>query len=197
MVEAISRERWQSAQVDELVDYDYGHEESYKNSSRIILQDYFGINPETDLVDKKIIESGGGCYPSIYFCVGLSKAVNVEPLYDQFPEHVQQKLVDANIQSVSTGFEDYKGKTKFDEAWFFNVLTHVMDPSLQIQIAKRIAKTVRIFEPLNTAINNEHPHSLDLEFFQKEFPDTELKVYQGGTKERFHQANCVYLTYNS
>ena len=110
MVEVISQERWEEAQSGEINHYDYGNEENYRNSAYIILRDHFNIDPENDLADKKILESGGGCYPSIYFCKGLKKAVNVEPLSDKFPDNVKSRLGNANIECVSIAFEDYKGR---------------------------------------------------------------------------------------
>lgn len=195
MIEVISQERWEQAQSGEINDYDYGNEENYKNSAYIILRDHFNIDPENDLVGKKILESGGGCYPSTYFCKGLKKVVNVEPLSDKFPENVKSRLNNANVECVSVGFEDYKGRSKFDEVWFFNVLQHVRDPYLQIENAKRIANVIRVFEPIDTAINNEHPHSFNIQFFREQFPDAEVKMYHGGSVARFHGANCAYLTW--
>lgn len=197
MVEGISQERWDSAQKGEVAHYDYNNEPNYKNASFIILGEYFGLDPEKDFVDKKILEPGGGCFPSVYFCKGLKKAVNIEPLYDQFPENVKQRLSANGIECLSIPFEKYSKKTKFDEIWFFNVLTHVIDPRLQLELAKKVAKTVRVFEPIDTATNNEHPHTLTYEFFESVFPDTEIKRYAGGSRSGFHQANCVYFTYNS
>ena len=193
MIEVISQERWEEAQSGEIHHYDYNNEENYKNSVYIILRDHFNIDPENDLVGKKILESGGGCSPAISFCKGLKKSVNVEPLYDKFPEEIKEKLNNLKIESVSIGFEDYKKRAKFDEVWFFNVLQHVRDPFLQIENAKRIAKIIRVFEPIDTAINNEHPHTFSMEFFREQFPNTEVKMYHGGSSERFHQANCAYL----
>jgi hypothetical protein len=195
MVEIISKERWNDAQLGEVNHYDYGNEESYKNSAYIILRDHFQIDPETDLVNKKILESGGGCYPAVYFCKGLKKAVNVEPLYDKFPDYIKALLTNSKIECISTGFEDHKERLKFDEVWFFNVLQHVRDPYTQIQNAKDIANVIRVFEPIDTSTNNEHPHSFSIEFFKEQFPDTEVKMYHGGSVARFHGANCAYLTW--
>lgn len=195
MVEIISKERWNDAQLGEVNRYDYENKENYKNSAYIILRDHFQIDPEIDLVGKKVLESGGGCYPAVYFCKGLKKAVNVEPLYDKFPDHIKTLLTDAKIECISTGFEDHKGRLKFDEVWFFNVLQHVRDPYMQIENAKNISNVVRVFEPIDTAINNEHPHSFSIEFFKEQFSDTEVKMYHGGSVARFHGANCAYLTW--
>lgn len=195
MIEVISQERWKQAQCGEINHYDYGNVENYKNSTYIILRDHFNIDPENDLVGKKILESGGGCYPSTYFCKGLKKSVNVEPLSDKFPDNVKSRLKNANVECVSVGFEDYKRHLKFDEVWFFNVLQHVRDPYLQIENAKRIANVIRVFEPIDTAINNEHPHSFNIQFFREQFPDAEVKMYHGGSIARFHGANCAYLTW--
>lgn len=195
MVEVISQERWEQAQSGEVEHYDYGNEENYRNSSYIILRDHFHIDTEKDLKDKKILESGGGCHPALSVCSGLERAVNVEPLYDKFPEDIKEALNSANIECLSIGFEDYEEESEFDEVWFFNVLQHVRDPFLQIENAKKIANVIRVFEPIDTAINNEHPHSFSVEFFKEQFPNTEVKTYRGGSVARFHGANCAYLTW--
>lgn len=195
MIESISQERWEDAQSKEINHYDYNNEENYKNTTLIILRDHFKIDVDQDLIGKKILESGGGCYPSIYFCKGLKKSVNVEPLYDKFPDHVKTRFKNSNVECVSIGFEDYKGRSKFDEVWFFNVLQHVRDPFLQIENAKKIATTIRVFEPVDTAIDTEHPHSFNVDFFKDQFPESEVKIYHGGSIARFHGANCVYLTW--
>jgi len=197
MVETISQERWEEAQRGEDLFYQHNYENEtvYKNATSIILENYFNINLETDLVGKKILECGGGCYPASYFCTGIKKVVNVEPLYDKFPDSVKEKLLDKKIESVSIPFEDYTTKIKFDEVWFFNVLQHVRDPLLQIENAKKIAKTIRVFEPINTSVNNEHPHSFNLEFFENQFPNTTIGTHKGGSIDKFHQADCVYLVW--
>jgi len=197
MIESISQERWEQAQDGEIHHYDYENKKNYRNSVFIILKDHFGINPESDLIGKKILEPGGGCFPSVYFCKGLKKAVSIEPLYDKFPDYVKERLIDNGVETLSIPFEKYSVKTKFDEVWFFNVLTHVIDPKLQLETAKKVAKTIRIFEPIDTAINNEHPHSLNCNFFKEIFPDAEIKKYDGGSKPGFHQANCVYFSYTA
>lgn len=193
MLKAISKEEWDSAQAGEINHYNYGNKDNYKQSVHIILKDYFKINLETDLVNKKILESGGGCYPAAYFCTGLKKAVNIEPLYDKFPDHIKTTLADAKIDCIPIGFEDYTDNLKFDEVWFFNVLQHVRDPYLQIENAKRIANVIRVFEPIDCPTNNEHPHSFSIQFFKEQFPDTEVKEYKGGSSAGFHGANCAYL----
>lgn len=197
MIESISQERWEQALSGELNHYDYGNQENYRRSSLIILNDYFKINVEKDLIGKKILESGGGSYPSVSICSGLKKSVNVEPNYNNFPEEIKNYLSSKNIECISIGFEDYTGRTKFDEVWFFNVLQHVRDPLLQIENAKKIAKTIRVFEPINTAVNNEHPHSFNLEFFENQFPNTKIGIHRGGSVDKFHQADCVYFVWRS
>lgn len=194
-INPISSERWVQAQSGEVAHYDYENVDNYKNSAMVILKDHFGIDVEKDLMGKKILESGGGCHPAISFCSGLKKAVNVEPLYDKFPENIKENLNNLNIECVSKAFEDYKSRVKFDEVWIFNVLQHVRDPFMQIENAKKLGKIVRIFEPIDTAINNEHPHSFTMKFFEEQFPDADVKMYQGGSVARFHGANCAYLTW--
>lgn len=195
MSEAITQERWEQALSGELNHYDYGNADNYKRASFIILKDHFDIDLGTDLVGKKVLEVGGGAYPSILHATGLSKAVCVEPNFDNFPEEIKDKFKSSNVEGISIPFEEYKGKIKFDEVWFFNVLQHVRDPLLQIENAKRIAKTIRVFEPIDTATNNEHPHTFSETFFKEQFPESEVKIYHGGSVSGFHGANCAYLTW--
>lgn len=204
MIESISRERWERAQEGESHHYDYQNRENYKHAATIILRDHFNVDMDKDLVGKKILESGGGCYPAVYFCKGLKKAVNVEPLYYQFPDDIKSLMNDSGIESCSVGFEDFlqedqliSEEEKFDEVWFFNVLQHVRDPYLQIENAKKISKIIRLFEPIETAINNEHPHSFTIEFFREQFPNTEVSRYRGGSVGRFHGADCAYLIWSN
>ena len=105
--------------------------------------------------------------------------------------------VEAGIECISIPFEEFRTEEKFDEAWFFNVLMHVKDPYEQLDIAKKIAKTVRVLEPVNTNINVEHPHCFTVEWFEMQFPDTEVKRLPGGSIEGFHVADCAYLTWNA
>lgn len=196
MIQVISRDRWNSAQVDELIDYDYVSVDAYEKTHNIILHNYFGIDPKKDLVGKTVIEPGGGSWPAIYFCTGLKRAVNVEPLLDNFPSYVTSKLTERNIELVSMPFEDYSDDVIFDELWMFNLLTHVITPKGQIDKAKRIAKNIRIFEPLNTAINNEHPHTMTVEFFDTLFPNIEKNIHKGGSIPGFHGADCIYFTWS-
>lgn len=195
MVEPITQERWEQALSGELNHYDYGNAENYKRASMIILKDHFNVDLENDLVGKKVLEVGGGAYPSVLHVTGLAKAVSVEPNFDNFPQDVKDRFESANIEGISIPFEEYKGRTKFDEVWFFNVLQHVRDPLLQIENAKKIAKTIRVFEPIDTATNNEHPHTFSETFFKEQFPESEVSVYHGGSIGGFHGANCAYLTW--
>ncbi len=195
MIKQITEERWIQAQQGEVHHYQYDNKETYERSALIILRDHFKLDVKTDLVGKKLLESGGGCYPASYFCEGLKKVVNIEPLCDHFPEEIKSKLLSKNIECISTSFEEYKTRIKFDEVWFFNVLQHVKDPVLQIENAKKISKIIRVFEPLDTVINNEHPHSFNFDFFVHNFPDVEVKKYNGGSISGFHQASCAYLTW--
>ena len=58
---------------------------------------------------------------------------------------------------------------------------------------KKVAKKVRVFEPINTDINECHPHSLTVDLFKKHFPNTDIKLYVGGTITIFHLADCCYF----
>lgn len=48
----------------------------------------------------------------------------------------------------------------FQEAWVYNVLQHVMDPEKIIQVAKRAARVIRLFEWIDIPPHPGHPHEL-------------------------------------
>ena len=197
MVEKIDQERWESAQNGEVEHYDYESRDNYFAAVDIILRHHFSIDIKNDLKGKTIVESGGGCYPAVFFCEGLKRAVNVEPLFDRFPDSIKEEMETAGVECISEAFEDVDTEEEIDEVWFFNVLQHVKDPYLQIEKARQIAKTIRLFEPIETAVNNEHPHTFTIEFFKEQFPDAEVKRYRGGSLAKFHGADCAYLTWSN
>lgn len=195
-VEKISQERWDKAQSAEIKHYDHENADPYETAVDIILRHFNNLDAKKDLVGKKILESGGGTYPAIFFCKGLERGVNVEPLYDKFPEKVKNRLTEAGVETISSGFEDVDIDEEFDEVWFFNVLQHVRDPYLQIEKAKKIANTIRVFEPIECGTNDEHPHEFTIEFFEEQFPGVEVNRYKGGSLYKFHGADCAYLIWS-
>ena len=77
---------------------------------------------------------------------------------------------------------------------FFNVVQHVLDPTEQLELAKKTSKVVRVFEGLCQTTDQAHPWTVSEELFTNVFGDFG-KIFKGGTVEGFHSADCYYGTW--
>ena len=89
-----------------------------------------------------------------------------------YPQWVRQRYRHAGIEQVQMEAEDWRDAAFYDEAWIYNVLQHVIDPEAVIGTARAQARTLRIFEWLETETNVGHPHSLR---------SSDLDAWIGGT----------------
>ena len=203
--ESIDDDRWQSAQVGELqgfVNYESNQKEvdNIGYAVDVMLNKHLGMDLEKDFVGKVVLESGGGKHPAISFVKGLERGINVEPLYDRLSDFDKKYQEDKNIEVIVAPFEDVNcdENTRVDEVWFFNVLQHVKSPGLQIEKAKSMANTIRVFEPILTPVNNEHPWSFTLDWFEQYFPGLVNEfVPESPLKYKpFFDCRCAYLTWN-
>lgn len=104
-----------------------------------------------------IVDIGGGPYSLLLKCVNAGHLVVVDPL--EFPLWVYERYKVAGIEVLSVKGEDVC-LSGFDEAWIYNVLQHTEDPRSIIDNARAAAKTVRIFEWIDTAPTPGHPQTL-------------------------------------
>ena len=156
-----------------------------------VIFNYFG--DRESIANKTIVEVGCGTYPFASFING-AKVTGVEPLFDKFSDDVKNYWKENNINVVTEPFEDIKvPRKKYDEVWFFNFLQHTSDIVACVEKAKKIAKRVRVFEPINVPTDEMHLHTLTVEFFKEHFPTSEIHVYSGGSTPNFHTADCVYF----
>ena len=190
-MEKITEDRWKEAQRAEL---DVHALSTNIDEAHRFLNFYFHFFEDSilDISGKKILEVGCGPYPLATFA-GASKVVGVEPLYDNFTNEMKKYWEENNVTPFTKPFEDWESDEKFDEVWFINFLQHTLDPELCLEKSKKVAKKVRVFEPINTEINECHPHSLTMDLFKKHFPNTDIKLYAGGTITIFHLADCCYF----
>lgn len=111
-----------------------------------------------DLAGKTVIDFGGGPYSM------LLKASNgygfvVDPL--PVPEWVIERYRSASIVHIPEKAEEFEGGGLiYDELWMYNLLQHVDDPQKVIANAQRMAKVIRIFDWIDTPINEGHLHTL-------------------------------------
>ena len=190
-MEKITENRWQQAQDAELHAHALATNIDEAKRSLNFCFDFFEDNI-SDIAGKRILEVGCGPYPLAVFA-GAESVVGVEPLYNNFTDEIKQYWQDNNITAFTKPFEEWESEEKFDEVWFINFLQHTIDPELCLNKSKNVADKVRVFEPINTEINECHPHSLTVDLFKKHFPEADIKIYIGGTIVIFHLADCCYF----
>ena len=184
MIEAVTQDRWQRAQTAEAGYHDDAA--NYHRATRTVFA-YLGM--DIDFRRKSIAEVGCGPYPSVLSCT-YSLAVLYEPLPFKT---LQDAAKDGQVIWYQQAFEDVPHPPKTDELWLFNCLQHVRDPELLISKAKKSAKIVRFFEPIDFGTSEPHPHTFSIDDFTRWFG--EAKRYKGGTAEGFHTADCAYGTW--
>jgi 2-polyprenyl-3-methyl-5-hydroxy-6-metoxy-1,4-benzoquinol methylase len=124
---------------------------------------------EFDLNGASVIDVGGGAISLLLKCTNFKKAVVLDPL--QHPKWVIDRYKAGGIEFWNMKAEDLNTKSKFDEAWMYNVLQHTQDPQKIVENVRKSAKLVRVFEWLETPISDGHIHS---------FTADQLNLWFGG-----------------
>lgn len=136
---------------------------------------------------RSVIDIGGGPVSLLLKATGLSRAMVVDPL--EVPHWVELRYEGVGIELVRKPGEQVKFEKKFTEAWIYNCLQHTANPKLVIENALRAADYVRLFEWIETSINEGHPHS---------FTAATLDHWLGGegkTEQLNGEANCYGRCY--
>jgi len=76
----------------------------------------------------------------------------------------------ANVELYSGKAEDFQPGRHFDEGWIYNCLQHVDDPNKVMATLLRSVDNVRIFEWIDTAPSEGHPHTLTPDHFERWLP---------------------------
>lgn len=175
-------ERWQLAQIEERKfhtgSFDH-YMESYKHYFK-----YLGIKP--GLENKKIVEIGPADYPALAYCSDIGESFVIEPM----PSEVLKTF---NIPIVTDCAEDVFYQA--DEVWLMNVLQHTIDPNKIIERAKKQAKVIRFFEPINYGVDECHLWNFTLEDFKNWFGDSVEYYPKNETAKNFHTWECAYGIY--
>lgn len=108
-----------------------------------------------DMQGKSVLDIGGGPCSLLLKCVNVRGKV-VDPC--DYPPWVYDRYKLAGIEVARKGGEEID-ETGFDEAWIYNCLQHTVDPQRIVANALRAAKIVRVFEWIETRVNEGHPHS--------------------------------------
>ena len=171
----VTEEEWRAAQIGEAA---YWGDQYIRNDNilhEIKFQEtyaaYMGLSKNDFaqlLTDKDIIDIGGGPVSMLLKRenTGSGKSVVVDPL----PAHEStiHRYLEKGIhywQAKAETVLPYLGKNAYDEAWIYNCLAHVKDPEKVLTEAKRVAKTLRIFEVLHTGTDYMHPWTFERDFF--------------------------------
>lgn len=162
--------------------------EMYKNSYR---QYFEFLKIDIDLKRKSIIEIGPADYPALEYCENYSQSFVIEPMPSS---HLANLIEDKPIKLITEKAEGFKFP-ECDEVWFMNVLQHVQDPVKIINNAKKSAKLIRFFEPINYSTDKMHLHEFNLAWFKSHFGDC-VKHYPKNNKAvNFHTWECAYGIY--
>lgn len=183
MIEPVSPERWQEAQVAEAAVATYDHDNSAAAYGYIF--NYLGVLMDQQW--KQVIEIGCGPFPATSYCLNVHALV-YEPLWFQS----LRAMVDQGfIQWIRKSFEDAQ-IIKADEVWIFNCLQHVRDPELVVTKAKMSADTIRFFEPVDYPTCVYHPHTFTQADFERWFGDVQRYTDR---LPGFFDADCCYGTW--
>lgn len=189
--EKISLDRWNSAQVGEREHHIHESVADSYNNYKSAYKYYFKyLGIETDQRGKSILEIGPARIAASLFIENYSKVFLVEPCEYHETSHLYSEK---DIFFIRRPYETCEHES-VDEIWMLNLLQHVIDPVGLIEKAKKRSKVIRFFEPIDTQINNEHPHSFSEDDFKKSFGDC-VKIYNY-IGEPFHTARCAYGVFN-
>lgn len=187
----IDREHWLEAQEEEKSWWGDCANTYWEEHKQLTYARYMGLefyedqhSPyNIDLQGKRVIDIGGGP------CSLLLKAKNNGPKKSEvidpcsYPDWVHERYNEHGILQLPrlTGENFIDSITPYwqaDEVWMYNVLQHTEDPALIISngiAALGQTGVFRVFEWINTPVNEAHPHSLTKEFLDSAFN------YQGST----------------
>lgn len=162
MIQAVTRERWDRAQVAEALTVDYANPEIFRRSYMNIFN-YLGM--DFDQQGNRIIEVGCGGVPAVSFCQNVNGIV-IEPIITP----ALGQIVDEHaLFWIKSALEDMGRLPEGDECWLFNVMQHVRDPEEFVWRCKKMAPVIRYFEPVDYPTCEYHPHTFSQEDFLRWF----------------------------
>lgn len=124
--------------------------------------------PVYDMGGRSVADIGGGPVSMLLKCVNVGTARVVDPC--KYPEWTDARYAARGIYPIHLLAEDWlPDALEFDEAWCYNVLQHVHQPRVIAEGMRRIARTVRVFEWVETAPYTGHPHTLHVSDLQEWF----------------------------
>lgn len=137
------------------------------------------------LYGKSVLDIGGGPCSLLLKSLDCDRPAVVDPC--AYPDWVAERYSEAGIRWRMQRAEDLvvsDAEPEYDEVWIYNVLQHTDDPALIAEHARSLGKVVRVFEWIDTCVNEGHPHTLN---------ETQLnKWFNGqGKTEQLNESGCI------
>lgn len=114
---------------------------------------------QTNLQNKSITDIGGGVISMLLKCTNYSASDVIDPILATCPQWVLDRYCVNKITPIAKKAEDIKNHGVVDEVWLYNCLQHTENPKQIVQNIMKFARIIRIFEWVNTEVNEGHPHS--------------------------------------
>jgi len=117
-----------------------------------------------DMSGASVFDFSGGPVSLLLKCVDCNGTL-LEPT-GSYPRWVYDRYTALGIEYVVELGENLIA-TGYDEAWLVDCLQHTMTPELVLNNAKKSAKTVRVFEWINTISSADSPHIITENFLNR------------------------------
>lgn len=117
-----------------------------------------------DGASKSILDIGGGPCSLLLKAKNLKSGLVIDPC--KYPDWVYDRYNSHGLDTLQISGEQFEldlGYEKFDEVWMYNVLQHTEDPRKIIENGFKHLRSngvFRVFEWVNTPVNEAHPISL-------------------------------------
>lgn len=140
---------------------------------------------------RRIIDVGGGPVSPLLKTVQLRHGSMVlDP--GEYPEWTRLRYESAGIEVVRERAEDWLHAApaqSYDECWMMNCLQHTVDPERIVAGMRSAARTIRVFEWIETAPVLGHPHQLHA-------ADLDSWLGSTGHSEVLNRNGCNGLSYS-
>jgi len=144
----------------------------WEDVKQMALAPYLGLkvtpnaytNYRIPLEGQSVLDIGGGPSSLLLKCENVKGTV-VDPC--DYPKWVAQRYKESGIDYKQIKGEDIKTNKKYDEVWIYNCLQHTQDPRCIVRQARKVCKILRVFEWIDTGLNDGHLHSFTQEQLEK------------------------------
>jgi hypothetical protein len=171
-----SRNKWKEAQEWEAKWWSDCRNTIWEEVKQMNLAPYLGLqvvpneytNYRIPMKGETILDIGGGP-SSILLKMENIKGTVIDPC--DYPQWVADRYKTAGIEYLKEKAEDLDTSRRYDEVLIYNCLQHTEFPKKIIDNAKKVGKLIRLFEWVNTRVNEGHPHA---------FTPEQLEEWLGG-----------------